>query len=64
MTLLDVIDGFQWFWIRSLHRNIQLAGVSQGFILGVTLFLLYIYDLLMMLSMLMILLYTLNMTGI
>ena len=44
--LFSVADGFEWFSMGGLHKNIQLnAGVSQLPILGTTLFLLYINDL-------------------
>ena len=44
--LFSVIDGFQWFWIESLHKNIQLMlEFLLRSILGPTLLLLYINDL-------------------
>ena len=40
--LFSVIDGFRWFWMGSLHKNIQLM---LEFFKSPTLFLLYINDL-------------------
>ena len=39
LLLFKVVDGVEWFWMASLHNNIQVP------ILGPTLFLLYINDL-------------------
>ena len=39
LFLFTVMDGVEWFWMASLHKNIQVP------ILGPTLFLLYINDL-------------------
>ena len=39
LLLFKVVDGVEWFWMASLHKNIQAP------ILGPTLFLLYISDL-------------------
>ena len=41
--LFSVIDGFRWFWMGSLYKNIQL--MPQGCSLAPTLFLLYINNL-------------------
>ena len=43
--LFSVIDDFEWFWMESLHKNIQLMREFLKAILGPTLFLLYINDL-------------------
>ena len=43
--LSTVIQGLEWFWMASLHKNIQLMlEFLKGSILGSTLFLLYIND--------------------
>ena len=41
--LFSVIDSFEWFWMESLHKNIQL--MLEFLKAGPTLFLLYINDL-------------------
>ena len=44
--LVAVIDGFKWFWMGSLQKNIQLMlEFLKVPFLGPTLFLLYINDL-------------------
>ena len=43
--LFLVIDGFGWFWMGSLHKNIQLMLEFLIVIRSPTLFLLYISDL-------------------
>ena len=44
--LFSLIDGFKWFWMQSLHKNIQfMLEFLTGSNLGLTFFLLYIYDL-------------------
>ena len=45
--LFSVTDSFKWFWMRSLHKNIQLMldWNSSISILGPTLFLLHINNL-------------------
>ena len=42
--LFSVTGGFKWFWMGSLHKNIQLMLVFLKVPLGPTLFLLYIND--------------------
>ena len=44
--LFSVIDSFEWFWMGSLEKNMQLMlEFLKGSIRGPTLFLLYINDL-------------------
>ena len=67
--LVSVIDGFGWFWIGSLDKNIQLMlEFFESAILGPTLFLLYINDLpddvICNIAMLMILLSTVSVISI
>ena len=42
--LFSSIDGFEWFWMGSLHKNIELTlqFLKAPFLLGPTLFLPYI----------------------
>ena len=44
--LFSVIDSFKWFWMGSLHKNIQfMLEFLKGPVFSPTLFLLYINDL-------------------
>ena len=64
--LFSVMEGFEWFWMESLHKNIQLVLEFKAPFLVLQFFLLYINDLMMLsvilLSMLMILLFILRVT--
>ena len=44
LLLFSVMDGFEWFWMGSIHKNIQLM-LEFLKVLGPTVFLLYINDL-------------------
>ena len=55
LCLFSVIDGFEWFWMGSLHKNIQLM---LEFLKALFLVPLFFYSILMTLRMLSVILLT------